>query len=201
MAARLYLQDYDDTFPWNPAPGGLPASHWGPAFRVADCAAQPTTSFVVLLQPYMKYKHVFACPAYSGYEHSRHLGYAGSLEKAGYEGGSEATWGQKIGYGFNEVLVAHPCRPRALDSLKNGPQEVALFADAEQPWASSTDRWVQVKGEWERFWDWDPHGRLRHGEGQNFIFADGRVRWRRPVVENEKGEEARGGYFPDAKLE
>src|SRR5438132_8854103 len=56
MAAHLYLQDYDDTFIWNPAPGGKPASYWstmtslGPGgkktypLRGVDCSAEPSTS-------------------------------------------------------------------------------------------------------------------------------------------------------------
>src|SRR5688572_28389258 len=54
LATSMYLQDYDGTFPWNPDPGGLPASHWVSNFQHADCAAQPSTSFVLLLMPYVR---------------------------------------------------------------------------------------------------------------------------------------------------
>jgi hypothetical protein len=153
-----------------------------------------------LLLPYTKSPYLFRCPSSTGTNLNRHLGYARSL-KAYKAGGRDVLWTHHIGYGFNEALVANPCRPRTLSSLKSGPCEVALFSDAEQPWASSDGHWVMVNGEWERFWDWDPHARLWHGEGQNFVYADGRAGWRRPVVEGEEGKEVRGGYFPDAKLE
>src|SRR5438093_9336751 len=77
LAASMYVQDYDGTLPWNPAPGGLPARHWAPPFRASDCAPQPSTSFVTLLQPYTKTDYpVFHCPSYPGYPAGRHLGYA-----------------------------------------------------------------------------------------------------------------------------
>src|SRR5437879_2854369 len=72
LAASMYTQDYDGSLPWNPAPGGLPASHWAPPFRAADCAAQPSTSFVTLLQPYARNGYrPFHCPSYPGYPASR----------------------------------------------------------------------------------------------------------------------------------
>lgn len=194
-AVAMYTQDYDGVLPWNPAPGGLPAASWAPAFRPADCAAQPTTSFVTMLAPYVRNVEVFRCPAYPGHDAARHLAYARSLAHSLRSG---------IGYGFNELLIGSPCRPRSLTSLWGDPKGFALLADAEQPWASTTDHWLKVSGEWAPYWAWNPATPPRHqgyGEhaGQNFAFADGHARFLRPA--RLGGTAARDGYYPGARLE
>jgi hypothetical protein len=148
---------------------------------------------------------VFQCPRDDGYELSRHLGYTQSLSEVARESGRDPAWINRIGYGFNEVLIASPCRPRTLASLKHDPSEVALFSDAEQPWASSTNTWAHVEGEWGRYWMWDAATAARHEHGQVFVFADGHAKLVRPVLRGvEKGRseiDARSGYYPGAKLE
>lgn len=220
LAVAMYSQDWDDTLPWNPGPGGLPASNWEPPFQTADCAAQPTTSFVALLLPYIKDPFVFQCPRYSGYDLSRHLGYAPSLiyaaaglrRDSSYARGLDPSWIHYIGYGFNEVLIASPCRPRTLSSLHHAAREVALFSDAEQPWASSRNSWAKVNGKWDRYWGWNPRTGKRHKSwdaagrefvGQNFVYADGHAKFRSPTASDveQVGKQGRSGYYPDAKLE
>jgi prepilin-type processing-associated H-X9-DG protein len=196
-AAALYTQDYDGTLPWNPAPGGLPASHWAPRFRASDCAPEPTTSFVTLLEPYIKSSNAagpFRCPSYPGYPASRHLGYAKSLDPA---------IASAVSYGFNERLIGSPCRPRALASLKTNPAAVVLFAEADQPWAGSPRAWVQENGVWTHYWSVDPAAPERHGEGQNFAYADGHARFLRPVIQSsaEDGKPPRLGYYPQTRVE
>jgi prepilin-type N-terminal cleavage/methylation domain-containing protein len=208
MASAMYLQDHDDTLFWNPAPGGLPRS------RSADqkpgaCAPQPRTSFALLLYPYLKSPSVLQCPRYQDYNLDRHLGYAKSLAEADPSrciwNATDPGWYGRIGYGFNEVLVADPCRPRTLASLKHEPREVALFADAPRPWASSTGVWAEQNGRWGRFWVWNPAEPPRHFEGQSFVFLDGHACRLRPVREDGEGEVGTRagdrGYFPGARLE
>jgi prepilin-type processing-associated H-X9-DG protein len=197
QAASLYIQDYDGTLPWNPAPGGLPASHWAPRFRASHCASEPTTSFVALLEPYINSSNAagqFRCPSYPGYPASRHLGYAKSLDKAIADG---------VGYGFNERLIGSPCRPRSLVSLKAVAAAVVLFAEADQPWAGSPRAWVQENGTWTHHWSVDPAQAERHEDGQNFAFADGHARFLRPVIRSSAagGKPPRSGYYPQARVE
>jgi prepilin-type N-terminal cleavage/methylation domain-containing protein len=77
MASELYVQDYDETFFWNPVPGGMPASYWATIqchegnrmvrpYKGQECADQPRTNYVTLLQPYLKSHAVFRCPVIPG---------------------------------------------------------------------------------------------------------------------------------------
>jgi prepilin-type processing-associated H-X9-DG protein len=206
LAAAMYRQDYDDTLFWNPAPGGRVDRNKAGSPGSGECAPQPESSFVLMLLPYLKYTHVFHCPSYDGYDLDRHLGYRRSLTEAAspsrgdfnVSGGVDSTWIRKIGYGFNEVLIGNPCRPRKVASLGRAPEDIALLGEGESPWASSTGVWVREKGEWSRHWRWDPAREPRHEEGQNFVYVDGHARFLTPVA---KDEAAREGYYPAAKLE
>jgi prepilin-type processing-associated H-X9-DG protein len=194
----MYTQDYDGALFWNPAPGGLPVSHGSPGAHLGACAPQPRASFLALLEPYVSHPIVFWCPQYDGYDISLHLAYRSSLMQSAVS----PTWVRKIGYGFNEVLVGSACRARTVDSLKSRQEEVALLADATEPWASGSGAWVQGEGQWRRYWELKPGETPRHGSeeerGQNFVFVDGHAKFLRPVTTS--GEAGRG-YYPGARLE
>jgi prepilin-type N-terminal cleavage/methylation domain-containing protein/prepilin-type processing-associated H-X9-DG protein len=210
VAAAMYIQDYDDTLFWNPPPAGPQIEGQSTASGQSDCARQAVTSFIVLLYPYTAGAAVFRCPEYPGYATGEHLGYEPNLIRAlgdpvsvgVHRTSDDAAWASKIGYGFNEVLVGSPCRPRTLDSLKSRPEEVALLADAEEPWASGSGAWVQDEDGWRRYWELKPGETPRHGRdkesGQNFVFVDGHAKFLRPLV---TAEESRRGYYRAAKLE
>jgi prepilin-type N-terminal cleavage/methylation domain-containing protein/prepilin-type processing-associated H-X9-DG protein len=195
LAARLYLQDYDETFLWNPLPGGL--------------AGQPTVSYLVLLQPYLKSTVVFRCPSYAGFPVSYHWGYALSLNPSLYDG---------VGYGANEVLIS-PRRPRTLSSLRHSPSEVALFADATNPYRDPGYQadWDLVTSELYWFWQeilsplpptnpaiWNEPP--RHHGGMNFVYVDGHARFDRARLTFESPPNGRyghyrQGYYPHALMQ
>lgn len=194
QATSLYTQDYDGTLPWNPAPGGLPARLWTPLFGPSGCAPQPSTSFVTLLKPYLWHDPSFRCPSSPGYPASRHLGYAASLPP---------ELRDAVGYGFNERLIGSPCRPRTVAALPAEPAALILFGDASQPWAGSPGVWVQKDGVWRHYWSVDPAGPERHEDGRSFLYADGRAKFLRPVLQSgdPDNKRPRAGYYPDARLE
>jgi prepilin-type N-terminal cleavage/methylation domain-containing protein len=209
-ATLMYAQDYDETLLWNPPHGGTPGSVLSKAFH-RYCSDQPTISFLVLLQPYLKSAAVFRCPSSKGYPADvyHHENYLRSLDLRIYGG---------VGYGFNEPLFAHPCAPRGLASLKHAASEVALFGDSLDPWASYAYD-VQEDGEHVSYWarsdgtppfsgatDGQSAGRPRHQGGIDFVYADGRACFGRPLVTNAPGgPQVPGsriwGYYPQAKLE
>lgn len=207
QGARMYAEDYDGALVWNPAPGGLPPMT---GTGSSGCAQQPRTSFVLMLTPYLRHAEAFACPERHGQPLSRHLGYAKSLRAAGFVSGpitAEQAGAPRVDYGFNEVLVADPRRPRTVASLLHRPSEVALLSDADRPWASGTSGWVKSDGGWDRYWSWDPAQPLRHesrrggGRGQNFAYVDGHARFLRPALKSVEQGASGEGYYPHALLE
>jgi prepilin-type N-terminal cleavage/methylation domain-containing protein len=137
LASELYAQDYDETFVWNPAPGGQSGRATvallapGPDPPSA-CADQPSILWVVLLQPYLRSEGVFRCPSFPGYPVTSFLGYGASLDPVRYQG---------IGYGLNVVTLGDWCRPHSLSMLRHSSSEVALFGDSGLwPWVGSIGR-------------------------------------------------------------
>jgi prepilin-type N-terminal cleavage/methylation domain-containing protein/prepilin-type processing-associated H-X9-DG protein len=189
LALDMYTQDYDETLIWNPWPGGEKAKN--PA-----CADQPLTSFVVLLDPYVRGTGVFKCPSYLGQDLKVHANYGRSLDPLRHK---------SIGYGFNERIVGDQCRPRTLSSLTNSPSEVAIIADADFPWGSFFGNEVEVNGQKVFYWCWGTMGWLyglpRHQGGIHFVYADGHAKFGRPVVKPGKNPDWLYGYYPTAKLE
>src|SRR5580700_4989323 len=83
LAAMMYLNDYDDTYWWNPWPGGLQQDYYLPI-------PQPTLGFYDLLQPYVKNQGVFSCPD------NQDPYYAGNY-----------PLNYKVNYGDNELLCTY----------------------------------------------------------------------------------------------
>jgi prepilin-type N-terminal cleavage/methylation domain-containing protein/prepilin-type processing-associated H-X9-DG protein len=189
LALGMYTQDHDETLIWNPWPGGQKAKEPG-------CVDQPSTSFILLLQPYIHSVGVFKCPSFAGYPLPVHANYGKSLDAATYK---------DVGYGFNERLVGDPCHARTLPSLRNPASEVAIIADADFPWGSWLGSEVEVNGQKDLYWCWGTKGWLyglpRHQGGIHFVYADGHAKFGRPVVKPGKNPDYLYGYYPTAKLE
>jgi prepilin-type N-terminal cleavage/methylation domain-containing protein/prepilin-type processing-associated H-X9-DG protein len=202
MAGLLYAQDYDQTLLWNPPPGGKPGNFWTAAHHESDCPHQPTTSYVMLLQPYLKSHAVLKCPSFPGYPLATFQGYAGSLDP---------VLDRQVGYGYNLVLEGDLCRPQVLSAMKSSASQVALFADGFSLWAKNC---VYILNE-ERYWAMNERlpprspalqalspevGEPRHHGGLNFVFADGHARFDRPVVVYQ-GPVYRSGFYPRAMMD
>jgi prepilin-type N-terminal cleavage/methylation domain-containing protein/prepilin-type processing-associated H-X9-DG protein len=218
MALYLYTEDYDETFLWNPPPGRQPGAwtaDWlrGEAGRKMECLNQPSVSFVVLLQPYLRSEGVFRCPSYPGHPLRLFNQYAASLDPERHSG---------IGFGVNQLLIGDPCRPRTIASLRHSTSEVALMGEAQGPW-SGMNNWidwlrnpmVDVHWGWEKVEVldgdsfWKPWNDSRHIEGSNFAFADGHAKYLRPGGISVDTDPQRPpykailhhGHFPKALLE
>lgn len=188
LALDMYTQDFDETFPWNPWPGGKGGTK--------GCPDQPTTSFLMLLQPYLRSAGIFKCPSFTGYDVKVMASYAKSVTP-------ELSRG--IGYGFNERIIGDQCRPRTRASLTSSPSEVAMIADADFPWGSWFGNPVEVAGKVELFWTMGTKGWLyglpRHQGGIHFVYADGHAKFGRPTIKPGKNPDYLYGYYPTAKVE
>jgi prepilin-type N-terminal cleavage/methylation domain-containing protein/prepilin-type processing-associated H-X9-DG protein len=189
LAVEMYAQDYDETLIWNPWAGGEKN-------KTAGCVDHPLTSFIVLLQPYIKNVGVWKCPSFAGQKLSDHANYAKSLDPTVYK---------QIGYGFNERIVGDQCRPRTIASLKNSPSEVAIIADANFPWGSWFGTEELVNGQKDFFWCLGKNGWLyglpRHMGGIHFVYADGHAKFGRPTEKQGKQPDYCYGNYLTAKLE
>jgi prepilin-type N-terminal cleavage/methylation domain-containing protein/prepilin-type processing-associated H-X9-DG protein len=236
LASEVYSEDYDETFLWNPPGEGTPGEVTSEQIRrrtgrQRHCVDQPTISWDVVLQPYLKNRGALQCPSFPG--DAPVLGWLGLPS---YGGSS---------YGLNAVLVGDDCQPRAVASLRHAPSEVALVGDSAVPWSRI---WLQRDGAapWPRgwtdvaslqeldqwpadltlparlYWGWQlspsqapTWGPELHDGGINFAFTDGHAAFLRPsqkvilltplaapnTAAPGQPDYDRLGYFPGALLE
>jgi prepilin-type N-terminal cleavage/methylation domain-containing protein/prepilin-type processing-associated H-X9-DG protein len=173
LAVNMYAQDYDETLP-NAGPD-WPGNNKHPVFK----AGYGWGMWVILLDPYIKNRKVWACPS-------------GKTDASGYIG--PASDRILVGYGYNEYLFWRPdpkndwSRLAALAGAPGGIANVSVIADSWLPgiyqdWSDS-DGW-KIPGEDPKFGlgrmkyaNTGASGRApyltRHGEGgTSVVFADG----------------------------
>jgi prepilin-type N-terminal cleavage/methylation domain-containing protein len=155
-SVMMYAQDYDETYFWNPWPGGQNPD-WN--YNIP----QPSLGFYDLLQPYVKNQGVFKCPSNSD---------------AFYSGNYPLNY--KVTYGLNELLFGYTGVSMAkLDA----PADIAMIADSNSVWGTFIGMAVQDSdGIVRRYWlrsdgiSWI-YGYPRHFDGINAIFADGHAKF------------------------
>jgi prepilin-type N-terminal cleavage/methylation domain-containing protein/prepilin-type processing-associated H-X9-DG protein len=159
LAAMMYLNDYDDTYWWNPWPGGLQQDYYLPI-------PQPTLGFYDLLQPYVKNQGVFSCPD------NQDPYYAGNY-----------PLNYKVNYGDNELLCTYMA---TTSSTIQDPADIAIMADSDLIWSTFIGYEVQDSdGQYRRYWllsnqqSWI-YGTPRHTGGINGTFADGHSKYSGP---------------------
>lgn len=209
-AALMYAQDYDDLFPWNPFRQG----HWGAMYfqkyHPTHCPDPATTSYVVLMMPYLRSADVWRCPDFYGYPLPLYNQYEPSLDPAR---------DRHVGYSFNPWLLGDLCAPQGPAAIESSASEVALFGDADAPWDFSWAGSRVVDG--ELYWpatgfrtyypsvpQYQGLGWRRHERGLNFVFVDGHARFDlhrsggQTLSPGAWGDEHRFevGYFAHARL-
>ncbi|MCC6727762.1 MAG: DUF1559 domain-containing protein [Chthonomonadales bacterium] len=178
IALMMYSGDYDDTYLWNPWPGGLSLDYYEPF-------AQPTVGWYDMLQPYVKNTGIFACPSYRG---------------EFYTGNYPASY--KLGVGLNELCLAMRVVPAAKVST---PAEIALVGDGISVWSTFVGYGVQdADGVTRAYWlrsgmvDWF-YGSPRHFDGINAVFADGHAKFSgKPSLTHSS--DLYDGYYRNLKL-
>jgi prepilin-type N-terminal cleavage/methylation domain-containing protein/prepilin-type processing-associated H-X9-DG protein len=179
-ATMMYVQDYDETFWWQPWPGGNQTID--PYLNIP----QPSLGFYDVLQPYVKNQGVFACPS------NTDAYYAGNY-----------PYNYRVGYGQNELLFTYTAVP---DSQLQAPADIAMFADSTSIWATFIGMAVQdPDGTTRRYWlrsdqkTWI-YGAPRHFNGINAIFADGHAKFSGPPSLVTPSDPLYFGYYHGLRI-
>ncbi|HLV80802.1 MAG TPA: prepilin-type N-terminal cleavage/methylation domain-containing protein [Chthonomonadaceae bacterium] len=160
LATMMYVQDYDETFMWQPWPG-----QQCPDWYLPIC--QPQYGFWDTLQPYVKNQGLFSCPSNSD---------------PYYNGNYPMKY--KVNYGDNELLFTY--MPVTEATLQE-PSSLTMYADSDLLWGTFIGYEVQDSdGQYRRYWlQSDPskgwlYGIPRHFNGINGVFCDGHAKFSGP---------------------
>ncbi len=174
LAAMMYINDYDDTFWWQPWPGGQNPDFYLPI-------PQPNVGWYDLIQPYVKNQGVFSCPS------DNDPYYAGNY-----------PLNYKVNYGQNELLFTY--KPVSSSTISE-PASIATLADSTLIWATFIGMEVQDSdGLYRRYWllsdqkSWI-YGTPIHTGGINAAFADGHSKWSGPPSLNVPSDPLYYGYY------
>ena len=183
LATMMYVQDYDETFMWQPWPGSTPSTPWmDPYLNIP----QPTLGFYDILQPYIKNQGLFSCP---------------SNTDPYYSGDYPLNY--KVNYGDNELLFTY--KPITEATLQT-PADTAMYGDADLVWATFIGYEVQdPDGQFRRYWlrsdqkTWI-YGTPRHFNGINAVFCDGHAKASGPATLVVPSNPLYYGYYHRLKL-
>ncbi|HZT41294.1 MAG TPA: prepilin-type N-terminal cleavage/methylation domain-containing protein [Chthonomonadaceae bacterium] len=162
LATMMYVQDYDETFMWQPYPGWSPTQPKDPVTGIT----MPTLGFWDTLQPYVKNQGIFSCPSNTDYY---------------YNGNYPMNY--KVNYGDNELIFTY--KPVA-EAVLQEPASLAMYADADILWGTFIGYEVKDSdGQYRRYWLYsDPkiwlYGVKRHFNGLNAVFCDGHAKFSGP---------------------
>ncbi len=165
MALMMYVQDWDETFPF--------LGCWG--CGTGPDANNPLCTPQAKIYPYVKNTDIFACPSTAGDAATMVLYYDAGQNLARVGGGwpfpPEFT-GKVVSIGWNDKMYA------AKQAELPTPAETAVFADAIFAFSCGGTRVVYANACASAC---TPSLRLkrntRHTEGENLVFADGHAKW------------------------
>jgi prepilin-type N-terminal cleavage/methylation domain-containing protein/prepilin-type processing-associated H-X9-DG protein len=183
LGLSMYVQDYDDTYPWAIHPMADRNPAWGG-----------------LIHPYVKNLAVFQCPSQMDvnvggrpetYKEAGPRNYSANSEVLAWLGGPAVEFGRP----YNRQL-------RTLASIPEPANTIAIFDVSragtvfprQNPFSPSHHWWsVLNDGVAYLAWrnpnanenvadNWDFVGLIRHLGGGNYVFADGHAKWMKPEV-------------------
>jgi prepilin-type N-terminal cleavage/methylation domain-containing protein len=116
LAHNMYIQDYDETFVWNPWPGGPGGAPW------CGNPDQPNLIWTGALMPYVKNKGLFQCPSIGAGRTQSMCPWCPQVGDCRYYTANYVEADGRlpdycITYGFNEYVIGNQCTPRTLGSI------------------------------------------------------------------------------------
>jgi prepilin-type N-terminal cleavage/methylation domain-containing protein/prepilin-type processing-associated H-X9-DG protein len=184
VALMMYVQDYDDTYPWA---AGLPPA--------------TTPAWGGLISPYVKNLGVFQCPS----NEDVWANWMGNRERFKEAGPRNYTANAELLPWFGPKPVPefgrfHNNKIRTLAEVPEPANTIAIFETAragtvhpqQNPYKDSHWWWSVLNDgvaylAWKtpnasagREVDWDYVALLRHQGGSNYVFADGHSKWFKP---------------------
>jgi prepilin-type N-terminal cleavage/methylation domain-containing protein/prepilin-type processing-associated H-X9-DG protein len=166
MALAMYVQDWDETFPFL----GCFGCGGGPDANNPLCTPQAK------IYPYVKNTGVYDCPSADMYKLVVVANGCARADPSGWGWPFPPEFlGTSIDIGWNDQMYA--CKLAAMPT----PAETAVFADASMAFTCGGTRVVYANScAAACLPSWSP-GRYRrytrHSEGENLVFADGHAKW------------------------
>jgi prepilin-type N-terminal cleavage/methylation domain-containing protein/prepilin-type processing-associated H-X9-DG protein len=187
MGLSMYVQDYDDTYPWS-----------------ANLDPDKNPAWAGLIYPYVKNLAVFACPSQPDVtgNSSFDVGKPANQKEAGprnYCANSEVlAWitkgkNNEFGRDYNAKIrtlaeIPEPANTIAIFDVSRAgtvfPQQNP-FKPTHWWWSVLNDgvaylAWKNPNANESKVEAWDYVGLLRHLSGANYVFADGHAKWMKP---------------------
>jgi prepilin-type N-terminal cleavage/methylation domain-containing protein/prepilin-type processing-associated H-X9-DG protein len=169
LGSMMYVQDYDETFYYQPWPGGCPASQTG---YWIDAPGTVQQHWATLIYPYVKNGQLFRCPSFKGSTYTASF----ALFQCGDPTRKPIV--PEVDYDLNEWILSSPV---SLASI-NLPAETGLGSDGTYIFGGPSvcvNNSLYFINAIEAFGgpiDWWGNS-VRHTAGNNFFFCDGHSKW------------------------
>ena len=198
LANNMYLQDYDETY----VPvGGTVEQVWPTSHRETTNGPKVISGWSLNLLPYIKSRDLFQCPsmdktftgdgdckAFNGQRMTNHYAYNFWL------GADDSYWG----YGSSADGSVNLSSPLSIAAISQPSNTVSHFHSGSVPPYGSSWGCVYVTIELPDFYN-KIRPRLRHKDGDNFVFADGHAKWYQVKEADSAGSRSKDLFIWKAK--
>jgi len=153
MALMMYVQDWDETYPYNRIGIGRPC--WAPQDA-------PYMTWRLVIQPYLKNWQIWTCPS-----QPTNCGVEERMNEDKVPPALRVPPGVDLDYNYNGSSFCG--RPKRMADLKSP----ATLIIVHEPRICCPDAGTWCNRTFRKETAW-------HADGKNFIFADGHVKWLKP---------------------